>query len=93
MSFIVVTCIFDLSALVLAGNFSLNVIQAITHFIIYLKQKNDELIDVFFTCCRNQVSKFRFRDKAEFDERIIKQLIVGNKHKKMRQERLLENGE
>ena len=33
------------------------------------------------------------RDKVESDERIIKQLIVGNKHKKIRHERLLKKDE
>ena len=33
------------------------------------------------------------RDKIKSDERIIKQLIVGNKHKKIRHERLLKKGE
>ena len=34
-----------------------------------------------------------FRDKVESDERIIEQLIVGNKYKKIRHERLLGKGE
>ena len=42
--------------------------------------------------CRNQASKYRFRDKIDSDERLIEQLIVGTKHKKI-QERLLEKGE
>ena len=44
------------------------------------------------TRCRNQATKGRLRDKAESDERLIEQLIVGTKHKKV-QERLLEKGE
>ena len=56
------------------------------------KQKNDESVDDFLTRCRNQASKCRFRDKIESDERLIEQLIVGTKHKKI-QERLLEKGE
>ena len=52
-----------------------------------------QLIDVFLQRCRIQASKCRCRDKAESDERIIKQLTVGNKHKKMGQERLLKKGE
>ena len=57
-----------------------------------LRQKNEELIDDFLTHCRNQATKCRFRDKAESDERLIEQLIVGSKHKKV-QERLLKKGE
>ena len=58
-----------------------------------LKQKNENLIDVFLQRCRIQALKCRCRDKAESDERIIQQLVVGNKHKKIRQERLLKKGE
>ena len=57
-----------------------------------LREKNDELVDVFLTRCRNQATRCRFRDNEESDERLIKQLIVGAKHKKV-QERLLEKGE
>ena len=57
-----------------------------------LRQKHEELVDIFLTRCRNQAAKCRFRDKAESDERLIEQLIVGTKHKKV-QERLLEKGE
>ena len=56
------------------------------------KQKNEESVNDFLTRCRNQASKCRFRDKIESDERLIEQLIVGTKHKKI-QERLLEKGE
>ena len=52
-----------------------------------LRQKNDEFSDVFLTRCGNQTTRCRFRDKS--DERLIEQLIVGAKHKKV-QERLLE---
>ena len=57
-----------------------------------LRQKNDEFVDVFLTRCRNQATRCRFRDNDETDERLIEQLIVGTKHKKV-QERLLEKGE
>ena len=56
------------------------------------RQKNDEFVDVFLTRCRNQATRCRFRDKDEPEERLIEQLIVGTKHKKV-QERLLEKGE
>ena len=56
------------------------------------KQKNDESVDDLLTRCRNQAFKCRFRDKIESDERLIEQLIVATKHKKI-QERLLEKGE
>ena len=45
------------------------------------KQKIDESIDDFLTCCCNQALKCRFRDKIESDERLIEQLIVGTKQK------------
>ena len=57
-----------------------------------LRQKNEELIDDFLTRCHNQATKCRFRDKAESDERLIEQIIIGTKHKKV-QEKLLEKGE
>ena len=57
-----------------------------------LRQKNDEFVDVLLTRCRNQATRCRFRDKDETDKRLIEQLIVGTKHKKV-QERLLEKGE
>jgi len=57
-----------------------------------LRQKNDEFVDVFLTRCQNQATRCQFRDKDESDERLIEQLIVGTKHKKV-QERLLEKGE
>ena len=57
-----------------------------------LRQTNDEFVDVFLTRCRNQATRCRFRDNDETDERLIEQLIVGTKHKKV-QERLLEKGE
>ena len=57
-----------------------------------LRQKNDEFVDVFLTRCRNQAMRSRFRDNDKMDERLIEQLIVGTKHKKV-QERLLEKGE
>ena len=41
---------------------------------------------------RNQATRCRFRDNGKSDERLIEQLIVGTKHKKL-QERLLERGE
>ena len=56
------------------------------------KQKIDESVDDFLTRCRNQASTCRFRDQIESDERLIEQLIVGTKHKKI-QGRLLERGE
>lgn len=55
-----------------------------------LRQKNDEFGDVSLTRCRNQTTRCRFRDKS--DERLIEQLIVWAKHKKVR-ERLLEKDE
>ena len=57
-----------------------------------LRQKYDEFVDVFLTRCRNQATRCRLRDNDETDERLIEQLIVGTKHKKV-QERLLEKGE
>ena len=57
-----------------------------------LRQKHEELVDIFLTCCRNQATKCRFRDKAELDEWLIEQLIIGTKQKKV-QERLLGKGE
>lgn len=53
------------------------------------RQKNGEFVKVFLTPCRNQASRFRFRNKDESDECLIEQLIIGTKHKKL-QERLLE---
>ena len=55
-----------------------------------LRQKIYEykFIDVFLTCCRNQATRCRFRDKDKSDERLIEQLIIGTKHKKV-QEMLL----
>ena len=36
-----------------------------------LRQKNDEFVDVFLTRCRNQATRYRFRDNEESDERLI----------------------
>ena len=57
-----------------------------------LRQKSEEAINDFITCCGNQTTKCKFRDLTEADERLIEQLIDGTKHKKI-QERLLEKGE
>ena len=44
------------------------------------------------TRCRNQATKCKFRDATDLGERLIEQLIIGTKHKKV-QERLLSKGE
>ena len=49
-------------------------------------------MDDFMTRCRNQATKCKFRDATETEERLIEQLIIGTKQKKV-QERLLEKGE
>ena len=51
------------------------------------KQKSEESIDDFLSRCRNQATKCKFRDTTESDERLIEQIIIGTKHKKI-QERL-----
>ena len=57
-----------------------------------LKQMQEESIDDFMTRCRNQATKCKFRDDTDVGERLIEQLIIGTKHKKV-QERLLSKGE
>lgn len=57
-----------------------------------LKQTQEESIDDFMTRCRNQATKCKFRDVTEVEERLIEQLIIGSKHKKV-QERLLSKGD
>lgn len=57
-----------------------------------LKQMQEETIDDFMTRCRNQATKCKFRDLVETNERLIEQLIIGTKYKKV-QERLLSKGE
>lgn len=57
-----------------------------------LRQKNDEFVDVFLTHCLNQATRCRSRDNNESDKRLIEQLIVGTKNKKV-QERLPEKSE
>ena len=44
------------------------------------------------TRCQNQATKCKFRDGTDVGERLIEQLIIGTKHKKV-QERLLSKGE
>ena len=56
------------------------------------KQNQSESVDDFMTRCRNQATKYKFRDATETEERLIEQLIIGTKQKKV-QERLLEKGE
>ena len=56
------------------------------------KQNQSESVDDFMTRCRNQATKCKFRDATETEERLIEQLIIGTKQKKV-QERLLEKGE
>ena len=56
------------------------------------KQMQEESIDDFMTRCRNQATKCKFRDDTDVGERLIEQLIIGTKHKKV-QERLLSKGE
>ena len=57
-----------------------------------LKQMQEESIDDFMTRCRNQATECKFRDVTDVGERLIEQLIIGSKHKKV-QERLLSKGE
>ena len=52
----------------------------------------EESIDDFMTRCRNQATECKFRDVTDVGERLIEQLIIGTKHKKV-QERLLSKGE
>ena len=56
------------------------------------QQKADESIDDFLSRCRNQATKCKFRDTTESEERLIEQIIIGTKHKKI-QERLLSKGD
>ena len=56
------------------------------------KQKDTESVDDFLTRCRNQATKCKFRDTTEVEERLIEQLVIGTRYKKV-QEKLLEKGE
>ncbi|KAK3719566.1 hypothetical protein QZH41_006864 [Actinostola sp. cb2023] len=58
-----------------------------------LKQTSDENIDDFMTRCRNQANKCKFRDQRETNERLVEQLIIGTKHKKAQEFRILGNDE
>ena len=56
------------------------------------KQKSEEKNDDFLSRCRNQATKCKFRDTTESGERLIEQIIIGTKHKKI-QGRLLSKVE
>ena len=56
------------------------------------RQKSDETLDDFMARCRNQANKCKFRDSQEIEDRLIEQLIIGTKHKRV-QERLFEKGD
>ena len=56
------------------------------------RQKSEETLDDFMARCRNQANKCKFRDSQEIEDRLIEQLIIGTKHKRV-QERLFEKGD
>ena len=56
------------------------------------KQNQSEYVDNFMTRCRNQATKCKFHNVTETEECLIEQLIIGTKHKKVK-ERFLKKGE
>ena len=56
------------------------------------RQKRDESLADYITRCRNQATKCKFRYVKELGERLIEQLIIGTKHRRV-QGKLLENNE
>ena len=56
------------------------------------KQNQSEYVDNFMTHFRNQATKCKFHNVTETEESLIEQLIIGTKHKKVK-ERFLKKGE
>ena len=58
----------------------------------HYRQKINESLDDYITRCRNQAAKCKLRYVKELGERLIEQLIIGTKHRRV-QGKLLENNE
>ena len=56
------------------------------------RQKINESLDDYITRCRNQAAKCKLRYVKELGERLIEQLIIGTKHRRV-QGKLLESNE
>ena len=56
------------------------------------QQESGETVDDFMSRCRTQVQKCKFSEQSEINDRLIEQLILGTRHKKV-QEVLLSKDE
>ena len=57
------------------------------------KQGDSESTDEFMTRCKLQAQKCKFRDNIELEERLIEQLVIGAKHRKVQEKLLGKDGE
>ena len=58
-----------------------------------LKQEESESTDEYMTRCKLQAKKCKFRDNTDIEERLIEQLIIGTRHRKVQEKLLGKDGD
>ena len=58
-----------------------------------LKQEESESTDEYMTRCKLQAKKCKFWDNTDIEERLIEQLIIGTRHRKVQEKLLGKDGD
>ena len=63
------------------------------HHLQKLKQEESESTDKYMTRCKLQAKKCKFQDNTDIEERLIEQLIIGTRHRKVQEKLLGKDGD